>query len=199
MKPWFVCIVAAGFAHGVPPPVPPPARPPERDVPGPSRARSGRARPRRAPLPNESGPRAGGGSPVARERHSCAAAGTSRTWSSSRSSSSTCVYVSAVTESERCPTRAPVSAQVSPCRCQRLMRRWRRSCGDQVGVPDALHARTIAVRSRSCVRPGKTGWSAARSSRGASVGGRGDDDQGAEGRRPRTCLADGRVTKIYRR
>lgn len=30
MKPWFVCIVAAGFAHGVPPPVPPRRAPRER-------------------------------------------------------------------------------------------------------------------------------------------------------------------------
>ena len=72
-----------------------------------------------------------------------------RAWSSSRPSRRTWVYVSAVTERDRWPTRAPISAQVSPCRCQRLMRRWRRSCGDQVGVPEALQARAIAVRSRS--------------------------------------------------
>lgn len=29
-----------------------------------------------------------------------------------------------------------------------------RSCGDQVGVPEALQARAIAVRRRSWVRPG---------------------------------------------
>ena len=50
-----------------------------------------------------------------------------------------------------------------------LIRRWRRSCGDQVGVPDALQARAIAVRRRSWVSSGKTGRSAARSSRGGSV------------------------------
>jgi hypothetical protein len=67
------------------------------------------------------------------------------------------VYVSAVTESDRWPTREPINAQVSPCRCQRLIRRCRRSCGDQVGVPDALQARAIAVRSRSWVTPGEDG------------------------------------------
>ena len=36
------------------------------------------------------------------------------------------------------------------------MRRWRRSCGDQV-VPEALQARAMVVGSRSCVRPGGTG------------------------------------------
>jgi hypothetical protein len=34
-----------------------------------------------------------------------------------------------------------MTAQGSPWRCQRLIRRWRRSCGDHVGVPDALQAR----------------------------------------------------------
>ena len=39
----------------------------------------------------------------------------------------------------------------------------------QIGVPEALQARAIAVRSRSWVRPGKTGRAESRSSRGGSV------------------------------
>jgi hypothetical protein len=35
--------------------------------------------------------------------------------------------------------------------------RWRRSCGDQIGVPEALQARAIAVRNRSCVGLGRRG------------------------------------------
>jgi hypothetical protein len=41
------------------------------------------------------------------------------------------VYVSAVTDSLRCPTNSAIRAQGSPRRCSSEMRRWRRSCGDQ--------------------------------------------------------------------
>jgi hypothetical protein len=56
------------------------------------------------------------------------------------------VYVSAVTRSERCPTKAPISAHDRPWRCSRLIRRCLRSCGEKCGIASALQARAIEVR-----------------------------------------------------
>jgi hypothetical protein len=42
-------------------------------------------------------------------------------------------HVSAVTESLRCPTRRPISAQVRPCRWRRLILRCLRSWGENAG------------------------------------------------------------------
>jgi hypothetical protein len=43
---------------------------------------------------------------------------------------STCVYVSAVIDSLRWPTKRAISAQLRPCRWSSEIRRWRRSCGE---------------------------------------------------------------------
>ena len=59
------------------------------------------------------------------------------------------VYVSAVTESSRWPTNSPILAHGMPRRCSRLMRRCRRSWGDQSGMPAAAHAFAMEVRSAS--------------------------------------------------
>src|SRR4051812_39394646 len=72
-----------------------------------------------------------------RQRPVVANSSTRTACSGSRSSRRTCVYVSAVIESERCLTRAAISP-MSRLRCQRLIQRWRRSCGDHIGVPDAF-------------------------------------------------------------
>jgi hypothetical protein len=79
------------------------------------------------------------------------------------------VYVSAVTESFRCPISRPISAQERPCACRSEILRCRRSCGENTGMPDALHALAIAVRRRSAEAPGKSGASRSRSSRGGRV------------------------------
>ena len=47
-------------------------------------------------------------------------------------------------------------------------------------MPEAVQARAIAVRRRSCVTPGKTGRSGARSSRGGSVASDGVEEVGRE-------------------
>src|SRR3954453_5062858 len=49
---------------------------------------------------------------------------------------------------------------MSRLRCQRLIQRWRRSCGDHIGVPDALCGR---ARSECAAAPGiarliREGW-----------------------------------------
>jgi hypothetical protein len=51
---------------------------------------------------------------------------------------------------------------------QRLILRWRRSCGENTGTPAAVQARLIAVRSWSALTPSNTRRSGWRSSRGQS-------------------------------
>jgi hypothetical protein len=52
-----------------------------------------------------------------------------------------CVYVFAVTARLRWPTFWPIVAHGTPARCKRLILRWRRSCGLNVGTPAAVQAR----------------------------------------------------------
>jgi hypothetical protein len=52
---------------------------------------------------------------------------------------------------------------------KRLMRRCRRSCGENVGTPAARQARAIAVRNLSAPKPWKTRRSATRPSRATSA------------------------------
>ena len=65
----------------------------------------------------------------------------------------TCEYVSAVTEIDRCPTSCPIVTQATPRRCSSEMRRWRRSCGLNSGMPAARHAFAIDVRSAAAPEP----------------------------------------------
>jgi hypothetical protein len=48
------------------------------------------------------------------------------------------MYVSAVIESFRCPTKRATSAHERPCRCKSEIRRCLRSCGENTGTPFGL-------------------------------------------------------------
>ena len=69
---------------------------------------------------------------------------------------------------ERCPTNAPISAQLRPCRCRSEILRWRRSCGENSWIPSALHDLAIAVRSASAPYSANSRAVGSRSSRGPS-------------------------------
>lgn len=64
--------------------------------------------------------------------------------------------VSAVTLRLRWPTNSPIRAQGVPRKCSRLIRRWRRSCGDQSGIAAARQALAIEVRKASAPESGKS-------------------------------------------
>jgi hypothetical protein len=81
----------------------------------------------------------------------------------------TCVYVSALIALEAWPTKAEISAQVRPCACRTLTRRWRRSCGLNVGVRVATQARVIARRNAASFDGPNSFASGSRSSRGGRL------------------------------
>jgi hypothetical protein len=64
------------------------------------------------------------------------------------------------------PSFAAASAAGIPDRCHSVARRWRRSCGENNGVPVALHARPSAVLNRVLANPTNTWASRSRSFRG---------------------------------
>jgi len=77
--------------------------------------------------------------------------------------------MSAVTLRLRCPTNSPMRAHGSPHKCSSDIRRWRRSCGDQSGMPAALQAFAIDVRRASAPESAKSRAAGSRSSRGQSL------------------------------
>jgi hypothetical protein len=69
----------------------------------------------------------------------------------------------------RRPTKAPIRAHGTPRRWSSEIRRWRRSCGDHSGIPSALQAFAIDVRSASAPDSAKRRCSGFRNLRFGSV------------------------------